>query len=113
MSVELIELKALEVEEEKIQSLPSIKHHISQVSRNAKAIEVANADYALALSAGSLSPTSFRSLQLYLILLIPFMSSLSYGFDGSGEYSSIRKPTVSYILFGRSYECGQWDEVCE
>ncbi|RDB19823.1 Lactose permease [Hypsizygus marmoreus] len=54
------------------------------VPQNAKIIEVVNADYALALSTGpQLSPTSLRSFQLYAILLVAFMGSLSNGFDGS------------------------------
>lgn len=56
----------------------------SGVPQNAKIMEVLNADYALALSTGpQLSPTSRRSLQLYAILLVAFMGSLSNGFDGS------------------------------
>ena len=85
MSLELIELKNLEIEE-KLRFSPQIEYNVPQVPRSTKLIEVANADYALALStAPQLSPTSPRSLQLYLILLVPFMSSLSYGIDGSGE----------------------------
>ncbi|KAF5388339.1 hypothetical protein D9615_000635 [Tricholomella constricta] len=54
------------------------------VSQSAKIMEVVNADLALALSTGpQLSPTSRRSLQLYAILLVAFMGSLSNGFDGS------------------------------
>ncbi|GLB34073.1 putative major facilitator superfamily sugar transporter (TC 2.A.1.1) family protein [Lyophyllum shimeji] len=54
------------------------------VPQSAKVMEVLNADYALALSTGpQLSPTSRRSLQLYAILLVAFMGSLSNGFDGS------------------------------
>jgi hypothetical protein len=56
------------------------------VPQNAKIMEVLNADYALALSTGpQLSPTSRRSLQLYAVLLVAFMGSLSNGFDGSGK----------------------------
>lgn len=60
------------------------------MSQNAKIIEVKNADYARALSTGpQLSPTSLRSIQLYFILLVAFMGSLSNGFDGSGKYSIV------------------------
>lgn len=49
-------------------------------------LEVANAEYALALSTGpQLSAYSWRSIQLFGILLIAYMGSLSNGFDGSGE----------------------------
>lgn len=73
----------LEAEEKKLHYSHS-EHYVPHVSRIPHVIEVANADYALALSTGSqLSPTSLRSLQLYLILLVPCMCSFSYGFDGS------------------------------
>jgi hypothetical protein len=62
------------------------------VLEKAKIIEVSNADYALALSTGpQLSPTSPKSLQLFAILLVSFMGSLSNGFDGSGENFLIRR----------------------
>ncbi|KAJ3516285.1 hypothetical protein NLJ89_g1216 [Agrocybe chaxingu] len=55
-----------------------------EVVQNAKVIQVENIDYALALSTGpQLKATSARSLQLFAILLIAFMGSLSNGFDGS------------------------------
>ncbi|KAJ7490251.1 general substrate transporter [Mycena galericulata] len=51
---------------------------------NAKIVEAANTDLALALATGPhLSPFSWRSIQLYLILLVAFMGSLANGFDGS------------------------------
>ena len=54
---------------------------------NAKYIQVENVDYALALQTGpQLKATSARSLQLFSILLVAFMGSLSNGFDGSGGY---------------------------
>ncbi|KAJ7284054.1 general substrate transporter [Mycena rebaudengoi] len=54
------------------------------VPENAKIVEVENADLALALSTGpQLKPFSARSIQLYLILLVAFMGSLTNGFDGS------------------------------
>ncbi|KAF8897789.1 general substrate transporter [Infundibulicybe gibba] len=76
-------------DEEKIESVEhanekSETHLSAPVPKNAKVIEVVNADYALALSTGpQLSPTSTKSIQLYLILLVAFMGSLSNGFDGS------------------------------
>lgn len=52
---------------------------------NATYVEAENADLALALSSGpKLKATSPRSLQLFAILLVAFMGSLSNGFDGSG-----------------------------
>jgi len=55
---------------------------------NAKVVEALNADYAAALATGpQLKATSARSLQLFAILLVAFMGSLSNGFDGSGESS--------------------------
>jgi hypothetical protein len=57
-----------------------VSHTIPQ---NAKVLEVNNADLALALEAGPhLSPTSPRSIQLFLILAVAFMGSMSNGFDG-------------------------------
>ncbi|KAJ7752842.1 general substrate transporter [Mycena maculata] len=57
--------------------------HIA-VPENARIVEAANADLALALATGPhLSPLSIRSIQLYLILLVAFMGSLANGFDGS------------------------------
>jgi hypothetical protein len=79
------------------------------VAHNAKVIEVVNADYALALSTGpQLSPTSLRSLQLYLILLVSFMGSLSNGFDGSGEHLFRKAEDIrcrKHSSIGLSYEC--------
>ena len=58
----------------------------SMIPGDAKYIEVANLDLAVALANGPpLSPTSPRSLQLFAILLVAFMGSLSNGFDGSGN----------------------------
>jgi hypothetical protein len=52
---------------------------------NTKYIQVENVDYALALQTGpQLTATSSRSIQLFAILLVAFMGSLSNGFDGSG-----------------------------
>ncbi|KAF8969396.1 general substrate transporter [Flammula alnicola] len=54
------------------------------IPQNAKFIEVANVDLAAALANGpQLKATSARSIQLFLILLVAFMGSLSNGFDGS------------------------------
>jgi len=51
----------------------------------AQFMEVMNAEYALALSTGpQLKATSWRSLQLFAIMLVAYMGSLSNGFDGSG-----------------------------
>jgi hypothetical protein len=92
MGLEQKELMHVEFEEEKQPYSPSSER---DVPSDAKIIEVVNADYALALSTGpQLSPTSLRSLQLYSILLVAFMGSLSNGFDGSGKHS-FRQPTVS------------------
>ncbi len=53
----------------------------------AKIMEVMNAEYALALSTGpQLKASSWRSIQLFGILLVAFMGSLSNGFDGSGKF---------------------------
>ncbi|KAG6910991.1 hypothetical protein DXG01_006045 [Tephrocybe rancida] len=60
------------------------KASIHDVPQDAKVLEVQNADFALALSTGpQLSPYSKKSLQLFAILLVSFMGSLSNGFDGS------------------------------
>ncbi|ESK95148.1 mfs lactose [Moniliophthora roreri MCA 2997] len=60
----------------------SIEKHESALP-GARVVEVTNADYALALSSGpKLSATSPRSIQLFLILLVAFMGSMSNGFDG-------------------------------
>ncbi|KAJ7498564.1 general substrate transporter [Mycena latifolia] len=60
------------------------KEHHDTVPENAKIVEAANTDLALALATGpQLSPLSIRSIQLYLILLVAFMGSLANGFDGS------------------------------
>lgn len=54
---------------------------------NTKYIQVENIDYALALQTGpQLTATSSRSIQLFAILLVAFMGSLSNGFDGSGGH---------------------------
>jgi hypothetical protein len=54
----------------------------------AEYMEVLNAEYALALSTGpQLKATSWRSIQLFLILLVAFMGSMTNGFDGSGRPS--------------------------
>ncbi|KAF8663434.1 hypothetical protein AX16_001004 [Volvariella volvacea WC 439] len=53
-------------------------------AQDAKVVEVANTALAVALSTGpQLKATSWRSIQLFGILLIAFMGSLSNGFDGS------------------------------
>lgn len=61
-------------------------HDATIIPKDAKYIEVANVDYAAALANGpQLKATSARSLQLFAILLVAFMGSLSNGFDGSGK----------------------------
>ncbi|KAF9455932.1 general substrate transporter [Collybia nuda] len=75
------DLKAQQIENGKGSSPHPNEHDVLE---RAKIIEVSNADYALALSTGpQLSPTSPKSLQLFAILLVSFMGSLSNGFDGS------------------------------
>ncbi|KAG6854345.1 hypothetical protein C0991_007850 [Blastosporella zonata] len=60
------------------------KDYVAGIPKDAKVLEVQNADLALALSTGpQLSPYSRKSLQLFAILLVSFMGSLSNGFDGS------------------------------
>ncbi|KAF9031809.1 general substrate transporter [Hymenopellis radicata] len=77
--------------------MPAEKAHISPDSSNdkivevpkdpppkdAKILEVTNADLALALSTGPpLKATSIASLQLFAILTVAFMGSVANGFDG-------------------------------
>lgn len=46
-------------------------------------VEVTNADLALALSTGPhLKATSAKSIQLFAILVVAFLGSMSNGFDG-------------------------------
>lgn len=93
MSVELTEFKFLDG---KFEYSSSSEHYVPQIAHTTKNIEAPNTDLALALlTSPQLSPTSRRSLQLYLILLVPFMASLSYGLDGSGECDSNQMSTVS------------------
>lgn len=87
-----------ETEQEVPSTIPSkVEHAVHDHHRHAekdatqlsgaKFMEVMNAEYALALSTGpQLKATSWRSIQLFAILLVAFMGSLSNGFDGSGEY---------------------------
>ncbi|TEB35759.1 general substrate transporter [Coprinellus micaceus] len=57
--------------------------HPPVVHGDAKVLEVQNEDLALALATGpQLKATSARSLQLFAVLLVAFMGSLSNGFDG-------------------------------
>lgn len=61
----------------------------------AKVIEVENADYAAALSSSPhLNPLSWASIQLYLVLIVAFMGSMSNGFDGQVRAESICITTV-------------------
>ncbi|KAJ3722677.1 general substrate transporter [Lentinula raphanica] len=61
-------------------------HRISStavaVKEGAKVLEVKNADLAVALTSTPLDPLSWASIQLYLILVVAFMGSMSNGFDG-------------------------------
>lgn len=68
-------------------------------SGNTKYIQVENVDYALALQTGpQLTTTSSRSIQLFAILLVAFMGSLSNGFDGSGEHLQSHSSFMNMIL---------------
>lgn len=68
--------------------------------KGAKTVEVMNAEYALALSTGpQLKATSWRSIQLFGILLVAFMGSLSNGFDGSGELGHIFSFSCGHVDF--------------
>ena len=63
------------------------QHHVIPTSvaerEGAKVMEVENADFAVALTSGpQLNPLSWASIQLYFILLVAFMGSMSNGFDG-------------------------------
>jgi len=59
--------------------------HENATTKHTQFMEVMNAEYALALSTGpQLKATSWRSLQLFAIMLVAYMGSLSNGFDGSG-----------------------------
>lgn len=61
------------------------KHSVDdpQLTKDGKVMKVKNADLALALSTGTqLTPFSPTSIQLFLILLVAFMGSMSNGFDG-------------------------------
>ncbi|KAJ3982052.1 general substrate transporter, partial [Lentinula detonsa] len=61
-------------------------HHVVPTAvaekEGAKVLEVKNADLAVALTSTSLDPLSWASIQLYLILVVAFMGSMSNGFDG-------------------------------
>ena len=62
------------------------KQHVPHVPEDAKILEVTNADLALALSTGpKLKATSRESIQLFLLLSVAFMGSMSNGFDGQGR----------------------------
>lgn len=63
------------------------KHHhvvptVVAEKEGAKLMEVKNADLAVALTSTQLDPLSRASIQLYLILVVAFMGSMSNGFDG-------------------------------
>lgn len=66
--------------------VPNLTH-----GQETNVLEVVNADYALALSTGpQLSPTSWASIELFGILLVAYMGSLSNGFDGSGMFPNFQ-----------------------
>ncbi|KAJ2927900.1 hypothetical protein H1R20_g9211, partial [Candolleomyces eurysporus] len=71
----------VEAVEEKQSLPPSEQKHEHE---HATYVEVQNTDLALALASGpKLKANSARSIQLFAILLVAFMGSLSNGFDGS------------------------------
>ncbi|RXW24714.1 hypothetical protein EST38_g1192 [Candolleomyces aberdarensis] len=71
----------VEAVEEKQSLPPSEQKHEDE---HATYVEVQNTELALALASGpKLKATSARSIQLFAILLVAFMGSLSNGFDGS------------------------------
>jgi hypothetical protein len=72
--------------------------HPPVVHGDAKVLEVQNEDLALALATGpQLKATSTRSLQLFAILLVAFMGSLSNGFDGQGKPQVHHSPSLGNI----------------
>jgi hypothetical protein len=74
-------------EKEKASREDALVLNTQPIPGNTKYIQVENVDYALALQTGpQLTATSSRSIQLFAILLVAFMGSLSNGFDGSGEH---------------------------
>jgi sugar porter (SP) family MFS transporter len=63
------------------------EHHVIPTAvaekEGAKVMEVNNADLAVALTSGpKLNPLSRSSIQLYFVLVVAFMGSMSNGFDG-------------------------------
>lgn len=79
------EKHAHELSDEKVESESS--EHPQVPHGEAKVLEVQNEDLALALATGpQLKVTSPRTLQLFAILLVAFMGSLSNGFDGQGAH---------------------------
>lgn len=79
------DMSALEIERQEVMNEKAFVADVEHAP--SKVLEVINADFALALSTGpQLSPYSWRSLQLFAILLVSFMGSLSNGFDGSGMH---------------------------
>jgi len=64
-------------------------HHEQVDVGEQKVLKVENVDYALALATGpQLKATDPRSLQLFAILLVAYLGSLSNGFDGQGMGTS-------------------------
>lgn len=71
-----------------------------------KYLEVTNADLALALSTGpQLKASSPQSLQLFLILLVAFMGSLSNGFDGSGPFFFFKSQICRICIIALTCPC--------
>jgi len=76
-----------------------------------KVLKVENVDYALALATGpQLKATDPRSLQLFAILLVAYLGSLSNGFDGQGMITGTcalplltPSPSVMSAVNGMSY----------
>jgi hypothetical protein len=65
-----------------------------------------NADLALALSTGpQLNAVGITAFKLYLILLVAFMGSLSFGFDTTGQFSHLPTPIILIYFLGSDKRC--------
>ena len=92
----------VEAVEEKQSLPPSDQKHEHEHTTYA---EAQNIELALALSSGpKLKATSARSIQLFTILLVAFMGSLSNGFDGSGMSPFF--PTSTMIASSHNFNFG-------
>lgn len=90
---------------EEKQSLPPSDSEQKREPEDAKYVEVQNTELALALASGpKLKATSARSIQLFAILLVAFMGSLSNGFDGSGIAFSPISAMITSSNNSSSYE---------